>query len=77
MDEKQKVIEKIKKCLNLNKGTNFEGEAERAMAAAMKLAAGIGMTIDEIGEIEGISHQNVSNSIIAAERKIKKFSSET
>ena len=36
-----------------------------------------GMTIDEIGEIEGISHQNVSKSIIAAERKIKKFSSET
>ena len=35
------------------------------------------MTIDEIGEIEGISHQNVSKSIIAAERKIKKFSSET
>ena len=36
-----------------------------------------GMTIDEIGEIEGISHQNVSKSIIAAEIKIKKFSSET
>lgn len=36
-----------------------------------------GMTIDEIGEIEGISHQNVSKSILAAERKIKKFSSET
>ena len=36
-----------------------------------------GMTIDEIGEIEGISHQNVSKSIIAAERKIKKISSET
>ena len=36
-----------------------------------------GMTIDEIGEIEGISHQNVSKSIIAAERKIKKNSSET
>ena len=35
------------------------------------------MTIDEIGEIEGISHQNVSKSIIAAERKIKKISSET
>ena len=32
-----------------------------------------GMTIDEIGEIEGISHQNVSKSIITAERKIKKF----
>ena len=36
-----------------------------------------GMTIDEIGEIEGISHQNVSKSILAAERKIKKISSET
>ena len=36
-----------------------------------------GLTIDEIGEIEGISHQNVSKSILAAERKIKKISSET
>ena len=36
-----------------------------------------GLTIDEIGEIEGISHQNVSKSILAAERKIKNFSSET
>lgn len=36
-----------------------------------------GLTIDEIGEIEGISHQNVSKSILAAERKIKKFSAET
>jgi len=36
-----------------------------------------GLTIDEIGELEGISHQNVSKSILAAERKIKKFSSET
>lgn len=36
-----------------------------------------GLTIDEIGEIEGISHQNVSKSIIAAEKKIKKFSPET
>ena len=35
-----------------------------------------GLTIDEIGEIEGISHQNVSKSVLAAEKKIKKFSSE-
>lgn len=31
-----------------------------------------GMTIDEIGEIEGISHQNISKSIGAAMKKIKK-----
>ncbi len=36
-----------------------------------------GMTIDEIGEIEGISHQNVSKSIAAATKKIKKISSDT
>jgi len=36
-----------------------------------------GLTIDAIGEVEGISHQNVSKSILAAERKIKKFSSNT
>ena len=32
-----------------------------------------GMTIDEIGEIEGISHQNISKSIGSAMKKIKKF----
>ena len=36
-----------------------------------------GLTIDEIGELEGISHQNVSKSILAAERKIRKISPET
>ncbi len=32
-----------------------------------------GMTIDEIGELEGISHQNVSKSISSAMKKIKKI----
>jgi len=32
-----------------------------------------GMTIDEIGEIEGVDHQRVSKSIIAAKKKIKKI----
>ena len=31
-----------------------------------------GMTIDEIGEIEGISHQNISKSIKAAKKKVRK-----
>lgn len=31
-----------------------------------------GLTIDEIGEIEGISHQNVSKSILAAFRRRRK-----
>ena len=48
MEEKNKVIEKIKKLLNLGNKTNFEGESQKALAAAMKLAAGIGMTVDEI-----------------------------
>lgn len=30
-----------------------------------------GMTVDEIGRIEGISHQNISKSIGAAMKKIK------
>ena len=33
-----------------------------------------GLTIDEIGEIEGNTHQAISKSITAAEKKIKKFS---
>ena len=32
-----------------------------------------GMTIDEIGEVEGVDHQRISKSIIAAKKKIKKF----
>ena len=31
-----------------------------------------GMTIDEIGEVEGVDHQRISKSIIAAKKKIKK-----
>ena len=30
-----------------------------------------GMTVDEIGRIEGISHQNISKSIGSAMKKIK------
>ena len=32
-----------------------------------------GMTVDEIGRIEGIRHQNISKSIGSAIKKIKKF----
>jgi len=32
------------------------------------------LTLDEIGEIEGNTHQAISKSIIAAEKKIKNFS---
>ena len=32
-----------------------------------------GMTVDEIGQIEGIRHQNISKSIGSAMKKIKKF----
>ena len=36
-----------------------------------------GKTEEEIAEIEGVAQQQISKSIIAAEKKIKKFSSET
>ena len=32
-----------------------------------------GMTVDEIGRLEGIRHQNISKSISSAMKKIKKF----
>lgn len=48
MDDKDKTLDKIKKLLKLGKNTNFKGEAHQALAAAMRLAAGIGMTIEEI-----------------------------
>lgn len=46
--EKDKILDKIKKLLKLGKNTNFDGEAHQALAAAMRLAAGIGMTIEEV-----------------------------
>ena len=36
-----------------------------------------GKTEEEIAEIEGVAQQQVSKAILAAEKKIKKFSSET
>lgn len=33
-----------------------------------------GMTVDEIGAAEGVSHQNISKSIGAAMKKMKNFS---
>lgn len=35
-----------------------------------------GMTIDEIGDVEGVSHQNISKSIGAAMKKMKKLFSD-
>lgn len=46
--ENEKTLEKIKKLLNLGKKTTFSGEAEKAMALAMRLAAKIGVNVDEI-----------------------------
>ena len=34
-----------------------------------------GKTIDEIGDLEGVDHQRISKSILAAKKKIKKISS--
>ena len=48
MEDKNKVLDKIRKLLKLGKNTNFDGEAHQALAAAMRLAAGIGMTIEEV-----------------------------
>lgn len=45
---KESVIEKIKKLLKLGKNTNFKGEADQALAAAMRLAAGIGLSVEDI-----------------------------
>lgn len=60
MNDKEKVIEKIKKCLKLGTQSGVSGEAENAMAAAMKLAAGIGMEIGDIccdEEEEKVGHK--------------------
>lgn len=43
-------IEKIKKMLALANGTNFEGEAEQALAMANKLMSEEGLTMEEIAK---------------------------
>ena len=48
----EKTIEKIKKLLNLGKKTCYAGEAEKAMALAMRLAARIGVNIEDVEEPE-------------------------
>lgn len=46
--DKDKIIDKIKKLLKLGRNSNVKGEAENAIAAAMRLAAGIGLSVEEI-----------------------------
>lgn len=70
MATKEQVIEKIKKCLKLSKGTAFQGEADQALVAAMRLAAGIGMTVDEIkldGEA-GSKQEQIGKNTVGKER---------
>ena len=44
----EKTLETIKKLVNLSKGTNYAGEAEKALAAAIRLCAKIGINIEDI-----------------------------
>lgn len=46
--DKDKIIDKIKKLLKLGRNSNVKGEAENAIAAAMRLAAGIGLSVEDI-----------------------------
>ena len=47
--DKEKTIDKIRKLLRLNRGTNYSAEAQSAMAKAHELSASIGVAIEEIG----------------------------
>jgi hypothetical protein len=44
----EKIMDKIKKLMKLGKETNFQGEAEQALAAAMRLATRIGVKLADI-----------------------------
>ena len=48
MSEQEKTIDKIRKLMNLGNKSMYRGEAENAMAAAMRLAAKIGVSLDDI-----------------------------
>lgn len=48
MSENEKTIDKIRKLMNLGNKTMYKGEAEQAMAAAMRLAAKIGVSLEDI-----------------------------
>ena len=48
MCENEKTIDKIRKLMNLGNKTMYKGEAEQAMAAAMRLAAKIGVSLEDI-----------------------------
>ena len=46
--DKEKIIDKIKKLLKLGHKSSVKGEAENAIAAAMRLAAGIGISVEDV-----------------------------
>jgi len=48
LEEKEKIIDKIKKLLKLAQGTNFEAESQKAMLLAQKLLAENGLEMEEI-----------------------------
>ena len=50
--DKDKIIDKIKKLLKLGRNSDVKGEAENAIAAAMRLAAGIGLSVEDVNPDE-------------------------
>ena len=64
MDDKNKIIEKIKKLLKLGNETNFQGESDQALSAAMRLAGQIGMSIEEINYKEENQDNKIDENLV-------------
>lgn len=59
----EKIMDKIKKLMKLGKETNFQGEAEQALAAAIRLATRIGV---KLADIETDDEETAQNTGIGA-----------
>lgn len=64
MDDKNKIIDKIKKLLKLGNETNFQGESDQALSAAMRLAGQIGITLEEINYKEEKEDKSIDENLV-------------
>lgn len=63
-DDKANVMEKIKKLLKLGKETDFQGESEKALSLAMKLAGQIGLSIEDVDLEEKHEDHNIDENLV-------------
>jgi len=73
MSENDRILDKIRKLLKLGNHNDNQFEAEKAIATAMKLAAGIGMTVNEIGEEDEPEKKTVEQTKVTKNKTMEQW----